>query len=416
MAYWVAGGRDGSPPHDGSHTAHRQADNRDVTIDSATHDYDHPNLYDRLGNRHWDTNAHYENSYQYTISEQVDQSVQTVPIRNLSFFVIREGHDGQISTPSPSPSPKPHTFDDTSNALHSRSDIPFPLERTESGLSISSDASAHHHHHSTEHDLDGYLLGDLEAARLVRDHISTFRRRFPDSQPERILKALINPKSRGAEFRLDNDALRSIFSASNELFFASRLTRRVTWDWSHSASEQYDNHIVGTTALRRSARLGGWETLIVLSSSILRDTKYNRRLLISTFLHEMIHSFMFVTCGLKARQCGGHTDGFRQIAGIIDDWAGKECLHLRDMEADLSRWRGDDFSSEDHTYGLDYSKDASRFEQPGWNSREKSHSYGDFLQPPCPKGHAAQEDWHWNTRESFGEGSRYVANLQYVSG
>ncbi|MDE9440013.1 hypothetical protein EWS82_13115, partial [Staphylococcus xylosus] len=60
------------------------------------------------------------------------------------------------------------------------------------------------------------------------------------------------------------------------------------------------SHIVGTTALRRSARLGGYETLIVLSSPILKDTKYNRRLLISTFLHEMIHSFLFIVCGITA--------------------------------------------------------------------------------------------------------------------
>ncbi|PTB73527.1 hypothetical protein M440DRAFT_1394076 [Trichoderma longibrachiatum ATCC 18648] len=154
-------------------------------------------------------------------------------------------------------------------------------------------------------------------------------------------RALINPKSREADFPLDNDALRSIFSAANELFFANKLTQRVTWDWSHPASAQYESHIVGTTALRRSVRLGGYETLIVLSSPILKDTKYNRRLLISTFLHEMIHSFLFITCGIKARYQGGHTEGFRQIAEIIDDWVGAEHLRLRDMEADLERFIDD---------------------------------------------------------------------------
>ncbi|EFY86552.1 putative metallopeptidase [Metarhizium acridum CQMa 102] len=416
MSFWVVERHNRSPLLDGSYIAPNDADYRDFNTNTGAHDEHHLSIHGRLDNRHWNTNASYENGYQYAVNEQVAQSEQSVPVPKLAFLVIHEGDDRQTSTPPLSPSPKPHAYDDASNAFHTRSAIPVPLERTESGLSISSDASAHHHGNSAEHDQYGYLLEDLEAARLVRQHISSYRRRFPDSQPERILKALINPKSRGAEFRLDNDALRSIFSASNELFFASRLTRRVAWDWSHSTSQQYDNHIVGTTALRRSARLGGWETLIVLSSPILRDNQYNRRLLISTFLHEMIHSFMFVTCGLKAKQYGGHTDGFREIAGIIDDWAGKNCLHLRDMEADLSRWRGDDFSSADHTYGFDYIHDAAHFEQAARNGECQSHKYADYLQPPYPRGRAVQEEWSWNTQEGFGEGSQYVANLQYVPG
>ncbi|KAH0597884.1 hypothetical protein MHUMG1_04256 [Metarhizium humberi] len=416
MSFWVVERHHRSPLLDGSYIAPNDADYRDFNINVGTHEDQHLSIHGRLDNRQWNTSASYESGYQYAFNEQVAQPEPSVPVPKLAFLVIHEGDDGQTSTPSLSPSPKPHAFDDACNAFHNRSAIPVPLERTESGLSISTDASAHHHDNSAEHERYGHLLEDLEAARLVRQHISNYRRRFPDSQPERILKALINPKSRGAEFRLDNDALRSIFSASNELFFASRLTRRVAWDWSHSTSQQYDNHIVGTTALRRSARLGGWETLIVLSSPILRDNQYNRRLLISTFLHEMIHSFMFVTCGLKAKQYGGHTDGFREIAGIIDDWAGKNCLHLRDMEADLSRWRGDDFSSGDHAFGFDYIHDAAHFEQAGRNSEHQSHKYADYLQPQYPRGRAVQEEWSWNTQEGFGEGSQYVANLQYVPG
>ncbi|UZP33318.1 hypothetical protein NXS19_001134 [Fusarium pseudograminearum] len=129
-----------------------------------------------------------------------------------------------------------------------------------------------------------------------------------------------------------------IFSAANELFFGNRLAGRVAWDWSHPASAQYQAHIVGTTAVRRS-RDGGYETLIVLSSPILQDTKYNRRLLISTFLHEMIHSYLFVVCGLKARYEGGHTEGFRQIADTIDRWVGHSYLRLSEMDADLEHFR-----------------------------------------------------------------------------
>ncbi|KFA78475.1 hypothetical protein S40288_06915 [Stachybotrys chartarum IBT 40288] len=241
----------------------------------------------------------------------------SVRIKDLAFLVIRES----------SPTPEPPTVADT---LH--------MERTESGLSISSDNA----HHSCLEDEEP-MLGDFEAANLVRAHVASFRRRYPDSKHGRILKALINPKSREADFPLDNDALRSIFIAANEIFFANRLAQRVTWDWSHATSAQYESHIVGTTALRRCARLGGYETLIVLSSPILKDTQYNRRLLISTFLHEMIHSFLFVVCGVKARLCGGHTEGFRQIAEIIDNWVGADYLHLRSMEADLERFKGHNF-------------------------------------------------------------------------
>lgn len=410
MAFWVVGGHNsGSPLHDGSYAAGHQTDTRHANTNSGNQDDDYFNIQDRVKSHHYDTNANYDSDYRFASSEH---QAQSVPVRNLAFLVIREGHDRHPSTPSSSPSSKPHISAEFSGPLHSRTGVPGPLERTESGLSISSDASAHHHCNSAEHEES--LLEDVEAARLVRDHITSYRRRFPDSQPERILKALINPKSRGADFPLDNDALRSIFLASNELFFGSRLTRRVTWDWSHSASEQYENHIVGTTALRRSARLGGWETLIVLSSPILRDTKYNRRLLISTFLHEMIHSFMFVTCGLKAKQCGGHTDGFRQIAGIIDDWAGKECLHLRDMEADLSRWRGDDFSFGQDKHNIAHVQNVPHFEQENWNNPHRSNKHGEYLQPPLPRGQAAQEEWQFYEREDFGDRAQYDANLQYA--
>jgi hypothetical protein len=262
-------------------------------------------------------------------------------------------------------------------------DVACSMERTESGLSISSDTSQH-----SCAEEDEFMLGDLAAASLVRHHVASFRRRFPDSKHERILKTLINPKSRAAEFPLDNDALRSIFYAANELFFANKLSKRVEWDWSHSSSSQYQSHIVGTTALRRSARLGGYETLIVLSSPILKDTKYNRRLLISTFIHEMIHSFLFVNCGLKARHCGGHTEGFRQIAEIIDNWVGREYLRLSDMEADLERFREEDDVPHGEPAYLRYPAEPSRIPD----------ECGDHLLPPrfSKVGH-----WQWYEREGF---------------
>jgi len=222
---------------------------------------------------------------------------------------------------SPSRSPHRHQSPDTASCT---------MERTASGLSIRSEP--------TEGNAWTELLEDEEAEQRVRDHMANFRRRFPDSKHERILRSIINPRS-NAEYPLDNDSLESIFSAANEMFFNGRLSKRVMWDWSHESSTRYDSQVIGTTALRRASNRG-FETLIVLSSPILRDAKYSRRLLISTFLHELIHCYLFICCGFRARSCGGHTPAFHAIAKMIDDWAGPEsALHLSKVEADLERFR-----------------------------------------------------------------------------
>ncbi|KAK4100655.1 hypothetical protein N658DRAFT_516475 [Parathielavia hyrcaniae] len=227
------------------------------------------------------------------------------------------------------------------------------MERTASGHSIRSDP--------TERCASTELLEDREAAQRVRDHLATFRRRNPDSKHERILRSIINPRRyhphrtprshhhhhQGARlpddssYPLDNEALESIFSAANEIFFNGRLSQRVSWDWSHASAARYDARVVGTTALRRAAaHTRGFETLIVLSSPILRHPLYSRRLLISTFLHELIHCYLFICCGFRARWCGGHTDGFREIAAVIDEWVGEGGgLYLKRVEADLELFR-----------------------------------------------------------------------------
>lgn len=314
----------------------------------------------------------------------------SVAIENVSFLVIRE------RSPSPAPSPSPHLA--ASSAM----------ERTASGLSISSDTSQCSIASLGSEAEDSSMMSDLQAAWLVRDHVAA--RRYSDSQHGRILKALINPKSRAADFRLDNLALRSIFSAANELFFANRLTGRVAWDWSHPESEQYEAHIVGTTALRRS-RLGGYETLIVLSSPILKDTKYNRRLLISTFLHEMIHSYLFITCGLKARECGGHTEGFREIAATIDTWVGQECLRLSDMEANLERFR-DDRDQVDERLRLMPDRWPRRMRQ-GPAVRERDDYYPN--EPPRARMPNSHNEWQWYEREGFHARNAHAGGSPYVS-
>lgn len=212
------------------------------------------------------------------------------------------------------------------------------MERTASGLSISSGMT--HNSSPTRGQEDPDLLGDLEAAQVVREHLASFvRRSRTNSRHERVLRTLINPKNRVTDFPIDEAALESIFSAANAIFFASRLSNRVTWDWSHESAPQYQNSVIGTTALRRCKELSGYEALIVLSKPILMSKNFSRRLLISTFLHELIHSYLFISCGFKAKEAGGHTEGFHQIAAMIDCWAGPEHLRLREMEADLESYR-----------------------------------------------------------------------------
>lgn len=248
------------------------------------------------------------------------ENEEPIPAFTYPFLVLRE---------STSPLPEPAGGAEATSSA---------MERTESGLSISSDSTIY----TSFEDNDHHLLDDDKAAWLVEQHLLDNRRKVHRSRHERILRSLIRPRSRDAEFSIDNAAMESIFSAANEVFFSGRLSRRVTWDWSHSSSAQYQNQIIGTTALRRSRLQGGFETLIVLSHPILNDKKYNRRLLISTFLHELIHSYLFICCGFKARHRGGHTPGFRRIAELIDQWAGSDTLHLQNMEADL-----DDFKERD---------------------------------------------------------------------
>ncbi|KAI1752683.1 hypothetical protein F4782DRAFT_111639 [Xylaria castorea] len=170
------------------------------------------------------------------------------------------------------------------------------------------------------------------AARLVEIDMADYRRRRRLSQHERILKSLISPKALCAEFEIDDEALQGIFYAANEIFFRGSLKGRVTWTW-----EDLPTNLIGTTAWRGAPDGHGYETLIFLSRQILQNRKYNRRLLISTFIHELIHSYLFVYCGYQPDDCGGHTSGFKRIASLINNWVGQEnLLQLHKMEAELS--------------------------------------------------------------------------------
>lgn len=171
-----------------------------------------------------------------------------------------------------------------------------------------------------------------KAAKRVEDDMVGYRRRTWLFRHERILKGLISPKSLRAEFEIDDEALEGIFFAVNEIFFGGILSRRVTWTWEHLPT-----NLIGTTAWREEPDGDGYQTRIFLSRQILKNKKYNRRLLIATFIHELIHSYLFVFCGYHPDDCGGHTSGFKRIANLINNWVGEEnLLQLHKMEAELS--------------------------------------------------------------------------------
>lgn len=230
----------------------------------------------------------------------------------------------QRTSQFPSPMSTPNTSTLSLNAsVEPRS---FAMERTPSGKSIISDNTYEPWHNYT------LTCSDEEAAGRVKSH---FRRLPPHGTHERILRHLIQ-----SHVSIDKDALDSILTTVDSVFFSGVLSGRVRWDWSHPSQQRYHTELIGTTALRPAAQ-GGYETLIVLSDPILKNPDYDRRLLLSAFLHELIHCYLFILCGFDARLKGGHTDGFHSIAGIIDKWVGPGYLRLCNMKANLNLFRND---------------------------------------------------------------------------
>ena len=199
------------------------------------------------------------------------------------------------------------------------------MERTPSGNSIMSDTPIPYDS-SSSYD---HTLTDEQAARRVESHFRHFPR---DGKPERILHGLI----RRDHGEVDDDALASILKYADQVFFDGALAGRVMWEWSDD--NRYQTDLIGTTALRRCRAREGFETLIVLSEPILRSGKYDRTLLLSAFLHELVHCYLFIMCGFGARLEGGHTDGFERIVTVIDNWVGRGCLRLCNFKANLDHF------------------------------------------------------------------------------
>jgi hypothetical protein len=208
------------------------------------------------------------------------------------------------------------------------------IERTPGGNSIISTQFEHPHP-----SMSTCCKLDLEAARRVECHL----RRLPShSKHERILRKLIqrdDPLENPSD-GLDDHALAGILTTTDLVFFDGVLSGRVHWEW--SSQLRYQTELIGTTALRRCVGREGFETLIVLSSPILENPIFdNRKLLMSTFLRQLVHCYLFICCGFEARTHGGHTEGFHIIASVIDSWVGDGYLSLCSMKANLEHFKRD---------------------------------------------------------------------------
>jgi hypothetical protein len=238
------------------------------------------------------------------------------------------------------------------------------MERTPSGKSIVSDTRFEQQRTHT------FTCRDEEAWRQVVDHLERGPSRW---NHEDILKGLI--KRADPHGDLDDKALLGILTTADSVFFAGALAGRVQWEW--SSQERYENELIGTTALRPRSNGDGFETLIVLSEPILKNKKYDGRLLLSAFLHELIHCYLFIKCGFEARMQGGHTEGFHIIARAITDWVEEwhpGYLNLCNMKANLNRF--------DRSMGprVDAFRDERRHGHGGCNQSPQPES--DHLEAP----------------------------------
>jgi hypothetical protein len=156
----------------------------------------------------------------------------------------------------------------------------------------------------------------------------------------RILRALITRRT-----VLDVKGLDSLLYAADKIFFFGTLAGRVQWKW----SEEFDDHrfhteVLGTTIFRPTADLQSGQKIltIILSEPLLMHGFYDRDLLLSAFIHELIHCYLFIKCGLNhANMRDGHTPGFEKIAGIIEKWIGNTRLRLCNMRARLEDFKAD---------------------------------------------------------------------------
>lgn len=173
----------------------------------------------------------------------------------------------------------------------------------------------------------GWLTDEEASWRVER----CFKKR-QNQVPGRILRKLLN-----RELALGQESLENIRFAADNVFFDGMLRGKVKWRWSREGEEGYENELLGSTTPQYSPETG-IEARIVLSRPLLLSGRYSRDLLLSTFLHELVHCYLFICCGDQAQKDGGHTPGFQQIVKLINGWIGNSRLRLCSMKADLDHF------------------------------------------------------------------------------
>ncbi|OBT56456.1 hypothetical protein VE04_04568 [Pseudogymnoascus sp. 24MN13] len=175
---------------------------------------------------------------------------------------------------------------------------------------------------------DAGWMTDEEASRRVE---RCFKKRLNHVQG-RVLRKLLN-----CELALEQESLDRIRFAADYVLFDGMLRGKVKWRWSKEGEEGYENELLGSTTPQYSPETG-IEARIVLSRPLLLSGRYSQDLLLSTFLHEMVHCYLFICCGDQAQQDDGHTPGFQQIVQLINGWTGNSRLRLCSMKADLDHF------------------------------------------------------------------------------
>ncbi|KAI9816971.1 MAG: hypothetical protein M1832_004955 [Thelocarpon impressellum] len=171
-------------------------------------------------------------------------------------------------------------------------------------------------------------ISDVDAAGSVVLYFNGRNRNARQQEAERELIKLLGSST------FCEEQIRDVMNWADILFFEEKLRSKVQWRWSESLSR----NTIGTTRVRSTSD-GSFMTQITLSRQVLGSDRYDQRLVLSAILHEAIHSYLFVCRGFDARQDGGHSAGFREIAELIDDWIGdQEYLQLYNMKAELDKF------------------------------------------------------------------------------
>ncbi|KAI9669255.1 MAG: hypothetical protein M1829_005132 [Trizodia sp. TS-e1964] len=158
------------------------------------------------------------------------------------------------------------------------------------------------------------------------------------------------------------DQISEVLILANTVFFEGKLYKHVQPLWSLDCETQFHTCVLGTTEFRQRPHSDEFETRIILSRPLLMRSDIDQRLVLSTLIHEMIHSYLFITRGPEAMEDGGHTPGFMKIASYIDAWIDDpNYLRLSNSQADLDYFK----AKEGH----------------GWNSHTQSWGTADGIWP-----------------------------------